>query len=240
MSESNYRTVLLTIAGGVLVALVTALLRVTWEFWGPMVVSPSAAEWKVYFLVLLLLGMLTPLFALVREKVHWSARQISAVVLVGVVIGLAVGTVLAGGAAPARSSPAEHACMLYLVHVTGPHIDFNETHGGLMSTSIAIVEQDAVRSAAKRLRNAVRGGRDDNFLYRVITVGGPDAKLVEQVLCRAARWLPGHARSNVQIIVVTPTPVSDKARKALEEKGYRVKQVQDQFFDIRHGPTGRE
>jgi hypothetical protein len=240
MSESNYRTVLLTIAGGVLVALVTALLRVTWEFWGPMVVSPSEAAWKVYFLVLLVIGILTPLFALVREKVHWSARQISAVVLVGVVIGLAVGTVLASGATPARSSPAEHACMLYLAHVTGPHIDFNEIHGGLLSTSIAIVEPDAVRSAAKRLRNAIRGGRDDNFLYRVITVGGPDTELVEQVLCRAARGLPGHGRSNMQIIVVTPTPVSDNATNTLEEKGYDVKPVQDQFLNVRHGVAGRE
>jgi hypothetical protein len=92
------------------VALVAALLRVTWEFWGPMVASPSAAEWKVYFLVLLVIGMLTPLFALVREKVHWSARQISAVLLVGVVIGLAVGTPFAGGAAPARFSPSMRAC----------------------------------------------------------------------------------------------------------------------------------
>jgi len=240
MSESGNRMVLLAVVGVLLVACVTAVLRVSWEFWGPMVVSPSDAERKVHFLVLLLIGMLAPLFAVVSRKVDWSARGIGAVVLAGLVIGLVVGTLLTDRAASDRFSPAEHAYMMYLVHATRPHIDFNKIHGGLMSTSIAIVEQDAVSSAAKRLRNAVRKGCDDRLLYHIVTLGGPDAELVEQVLCRAARWLPRYGRSNMQIIVVTPAAVSDRAIAAFTEKGYEVKQAQDQFLNVRPALSGRE
>jgi len=152
-----------------------------------------------------------------------------AAVVVGVVIGLAVGTSLAQDANLMLPWDREYAMMMYLLKVAAPSIASSEITGGMMGTTIAVVDEAGINNAAIRVRKAICEGFQDDFVTSIITVGGPDAAVTGRVLQRAVRWLPKYRGSRLEIVIVTPSPVPDNAKQALKEKGLKFREIEHEF-----------
>ncbi len=121
--------------------------------------------------------------------------------------------------------------MMYLLKVAGPSIASSEITGGMMGTTIAVVDEAGINNAAIRIRRAICEGLEDDFLTTIITVGGPDAAVTGRVLQKAVRWLPRYGGSRLEIVVVTPSPIPDNAKQALKEKGLKFREIEHEFPD---------
>lgn len=217
----------LALGGAALIALVTGVLRAWWAWWWPAV-PLSHDGLSVHFLWLLMAGLLGPLLGILGRRRQWSYM---AAAVVGVVVGFAVGTVFAENGDPPRASSREYAMMMHLLDVAGPSIASSEITGGLTGTTIAVVDEAGINNAAIRLRRAICEGFADDFFTHIITVGGPDAALTARVLQKAVRWLPRHRGSKLEILIVTPSPIPDNAKQALEGKGIKFREIEHEFPD---------
>ena len=225
MGRLNSESAFVAVGGATVIAVVTALLRVWWVWWGPGVVMSSDGGLRGRSLVLLLAGLLSPLAVMGRRR-QWSYV---AAAVGGVLIGFAIGTALAKDGGSPRASSREYAMMTYLVGVAGPTIAASEFTGGLMGTTIAVVDEAGVNGAAMEVRRAICEGYKDDFLTHIITVGGPDTAVMGRALQKAVRWLPKYTGSELEIVIVTPAPVADNVRQALQEKGLRLREMEHQF-----------
>ncbi len=228
MDKLSSRSVFIALGGAALVALVTGWLRAQWVWWWPAVSFSSDGGSSVYFLWLLIAGLLGPVLGTLWRRRQWLYM---AAAMVGVLIGFAVGTSRAQDADVMLPWSREYAMMMYLLKVATPSIASSKITGGMMGTTIAVVDEAGINNAAIRLRKAICEGFEDDFLTNIITVGGPDAAVTGRVLQKAVRWLPRYRGSRLEIIVVTPSPVPDNGKQALQEKGLRFREIEHQFPD---------
>ena len=224
MGKLSGQSVFGILAGVALTALATGLLRAWWVWWWPAVSLSPGGRLCVRFLVLLMVGLL----GIVWHWHRWSARYM-AVAVAGVLIGLAIGTVVAEDGDSPPASSREYATAILLLDAAKPVIASDEFTGGLMGTTIAVVDEAGIDNEAVQLRRAICEGFDSSFLHHIITIGGPDAALTSLALHKAIRWLPRHTGSKLEILIVTPSPIPDSARQALKEKGLGFRQIEHEF-----------
>lgn len=226
-----WRTVLLTLGGVAVIAGATAWLRAAVDWWWPAFDAALGGRLAQRFVWLLAVALVAPLLGLLDWKLGWSRWHLGAVVLAGLLIGYVAGGLLRADSHTAPTSWREHAYRVHLLGVVQPHMRSHEIRGGLMAISIPVVDADRAAAATMKLRQAIVEGDDLSFLHRIITVGGPDTELVDAALRKAVRWLPQSRRGNIEIYVVTPSPIAEGTAKRLEGKGLKIRYVEHQFPD---------
>lgn len=224
-------TVLWTLGGVAVIAGVTAWLRATVDGWWPAFDAALAGRLAQRFVWLLIVALVAPLVGLLDWKLGWSRWHLGAVVLAGLLIGYVAGGLLRADSQTPPTSWREHAYRVHLLSVVQPHMRADEIRGGLMAISIPVVDADRAAAATMKLRQAIIEADDLSFLHRFITVGGPDTELVDAVLRKAVRWLPQCRRGNIEIFVVTPSPIPESTVKRLEGKGLKIRHIKHQFPD---------
>lgn len=181
--------------------------------------------WHPDPLRLLIAALLAPALVLAGRR-H---RRLGVVAVMAVAIGFTIGGALAENGDPPPASSPEYGMMIYLFHVAAPSVASVGITGGMMGTTVAIVDEARIDNAAVRVRRAICEGFRSRSLTHVVTVGGPDAAMTGRVLQKAVRWLPKYWGARLEILIVTPSPIPDNARKALQERGLSFREIEHEF-----------
>jgi hypothetical protein len=228
MDKSRVRTTGLAVGIIAAIACVAVWLRLAWDpLWPSLLALPNMPRLRV--VTLMILALFVSVVSSLVIRFHWSAVRVGGIVIVGVLIGYVVGGALIARGEEGPSTPGERQCMTYLFEVARPHMNLDEFVGGLTGTFIPVVDDHGVAVAAKKLRAAVLEALDDSVSDHVITIGGPQTPLVDRALRKATRWLPELRHEAVQVVIVTPSPVSDGVKQALAKKGVKVEEITDEF-----------
>jgi hypothetical protein len=228
MDDTDRRTVWSILLGVVLIACIAGVLRATAALWWPAVSVYTGFRSLRRFLLSLVLTVLAPVVWVLRERLGWSRVHIVVVVMTGLLVCYLVGGLWTGDRDVAPVSPRESLMDAALLRAV-PRSRSLPKGRALFGTTIAVPDERAVARATARIREALVHGLSGGFFHHLITVGGPETESVDAALRSAVRWLPKCRRGNIHITILTPSPISDRTRQTLINKGLALDEIEHAF-----------
>ena len=124
-------------------------------------------------------------------------------------------------------SPDYQRNMNYLLRASGQApADFSKIRGGFHGYHIPIVQEQDFPAFTNKLRQELYNAARKDFLYHRIVVGGMDVRDIDEPLLKASYGLRIAGRSNIEIVIVEPSMISDDTKKILEERGLRISRLE--------------
>ncbi len=112
--------------------------------------------------------------------------------------------------------------MSYLIHaVSQAPPDFSRVKGGLLYSHIPILTEQDFSRFTNKLRQKLHNAARKDFLFHIIVVGRMDIRDIDEPLLKASDGLRMPDESNIEIVIVEPSMISDDTKKILEERGLR-------------------
>lgn len=127
-------------------------------------------------------------------------------------------------------SPDYQQNMKYIISATlqAPP-DLPKDRGGFLGSHLPIVDERDFPRLTKKLKYEFRKAANDDFFFHRFVLGGINILDIDQPLLKASKWLRMSGRSNIEIIIVAPTTISNETKLILEKRGLIVHKIENQL-----------
>ncbi len=126
-------------------------------------------------------------------------------------------------------SPDYQRNMRYIIGaMLQAHPDLPKGWGSLLGSHLPIVDERDFPMLTKKLRYEFRKAANDDFSLHMFVLGGMDVRDIDQPLLKASKGLRMSGRSNIELIIVAPSTISNETKLILEKRGIKTRKIDKQ------------